>query len=74
MHFSFATIVAIVPLLASATPLAQSPRVTIPISKRSNLRRHDGSVDVEALKSAVVASTTYFISFLIDYFMISHLP
>lgn len=57
MHFSLATILAVLPLLASATPLAQSPRVTIPISKRSNLRRSDGSVNAEALKGSVAAST-----------------
>jgi hypothetical protein len=62
MRFSLATIITVVPLLASATPLVQSPRVTIPISKRTNLRRQDGSVDVEALKASVSASTAYVIS------------
>lgn len=64
MHFSLATILAVLPLLASATPLAQSPRVTIPISKRSNLRRSDGSVNAEALKGSVAASTGYVIMIL----------
>jgi hypothetical protein len=65
MHFSLATLIIVVPLLASATPLAQSPRVTIPISRRINLRRQDGSVDIDALKTSVSASTAYVI-FLLD--------
>src|SRR5271170_2455028 len=64
MHFSLATIIAVVPLLASATPLAYSPRTTIPISKRANLHRDDGSVDTEALKASVAASTAYVMSLL----------
>jgi hypothetical protein len=64
MHFSLATLIIVVPLLASATPLAQSPRVTIPISKRTNLRRQDGSVDISALTGSVSASIAYVISFL----------
>ena len=65
MHLSLAAIIVVVPLLASATPLAQSPRVTIPISKTTNLHRNDGSLDVEALKRSVAASTEYVI-FLLD--------
>lgn len=64
MHFSLATIIAIVPLLASATPLSQSPHATIPIFKRTDRRRHDGSVDFEALKRSVSASIAYVISFI----------
>jgi cathepsin D len=59
MYFSLATIIAVVPLLASATPLPQSPQVKIPIFQKTNLRRHDGSIDAEALKRFVAASTAY---------------
>jgi cathepsin D len=57
MHFSLATILAIVPLLASASPLAQQPRVTIPLQKKSNVYRTDGSVNVDVLKGQIAAST-----------------
>jgi hypothetical protein len=77
MRFSLTTVIAIVPLLASATPLAQPLHVTIPISKKTDLRRDDGSVDIEALKASVSASTTYIIPFLdrsswdLTYFIVS---
>jgi hypothetical protein len=64
MRFLFATIIAVVPLLASATPIVQSPHVTIPISKSTNLRRDDGSVDIKALRDSIAASTEYVISLL----------
>lgn len=57
MHFSLATIIAVLPLLASATPIAQQPRVTIPLSKRTNVFRRDGSVDIEVMKSQAAHST-----------------
>jgi hypothetical protein len=58
MLFALATIIAVVPLFAAASPLSQPPHITIPISKRANFRRDDGSVDAEALKASVAASTT----------------
>lgn len=57
MHFSLATILVIVPLLASASPLAQQPRVTIPLQKKSNVYRSDGSVNIDVLKGQIAAST-----------------
>ncbi|CAG8584287.1 9925_t:CDS:2 [Acaulospora colombiana] len=57
MQFSLATILAVLPLLAAASPIAQQPRVTIPLSKRSNVRRADGSVDIEVMKLQVAHST-----------------
>jgi hypothetical protein len=63
MHLSLATVMAIIPLLASATPLAQFPRITMPISKRTTLRRDDGSVNIEALKASVAAVTAYCLPF-----------
>jgi len=50
MHFSLATIIAVLPLLAAASPIAQKPRITIPLTKRTNVYRSDGSVDIEVLK------------------------
>lgn len=57
MHFSLATILAVVPLLVSAAPTTQKPRVTIPLSKRTNVYRSDGSVDIDALKLHAAHST-----------------
>ncbi|PVF94542.1 acid protease [Serendipita vermifera] len=57
MQFSLATILAVLPLLAAASPLAQQPRVTIPLTKRSNVRRADGSVDIDVMKLQVAHST-----------------
>lgn len=54
MHFSLATILAVVPLLASASPLAQSPRATIPLSKRSNLYKEDGALNLDVLRGQLV--------------------
>lgn len=67
MHFPLATLVALIPLLASASPITESPRIVIPISKRSSLRHEDGSVNVDALKSSVSASVKYI---FLSYFMI----
>jgi len=64
MHFSLAKFIAAVPLLASATPLAHSTHVKIPVSKRSNLQRDHGSVNIKALKASVAATTAYVISLL----------
>jgi hypothetical protein len=47
MHFSFATILAVVPLAVSA---ANTTHTTIPLKKHSKVYRRDGSVDLEALK------------------------
>jgi cathepsin D len=57
MHFPITTILAVLPLLASATPIAQHPRVTIPLTKRTNVFRQDGSVDIEVLKIQAASST-----------------
>jgi len=57
MHFSLATILAVVPLLVSAVPTAQKPRITIPLNKRTNVYRSDGSVNIENLKLQAAHST-----------------
>jgi cathepsin D len=57
MHFSLATILAVVPLLVSAAPTVQKPRIHIPLTKRSNVLRRDGSVDIEVLKLQAAHST-----------------
>jgi hypothetical protein len=56
MHFSLAIILTIVPLLASASPLVEQPRVTIPLFERSNLHLPDGSVNVEKLSGYLASS------------------
>jgi cathepsin D len=63
MHYSLATILAVLPLLVSAVPTAQKPRITIPLNKRTNVYRSDGSVDIEVLKLQAAHSTAYVISF-----------
>jgi hypothetical protein len=50
MHFSLTTILIIVPLLVSATPTPEKPFITIPLNKRIDVYRSDGSVDIEVLK------------------------
>jgi cathepsin D len=56
MQFSLATILAVLPLLAAASPIAQQPRITIPLTKRTNVFRSDGSVDIEKMKIQVAHS------------------
>jgi cathepsin D len=57
MHFSLATILAVVPLLVSAAPTPQKPRLSIPLDKHTNVYRSDGSVDIEVLKLQAAHST-----------------
>jgi hypothetical protein len=57
MHFSLTTIFIAVPLLVSATPTVEKPRITIPLNKRTNVYRGDGSVDIDVLKLQVAYST-----------------
>jgi hypothetical protein len=64
MHFSLATILVVVPLLVSAAPTTQKPRVTIPLRKHTNIYRSDGSVNTEALKLQAAHSVAYVISSL----------
>lgn len=59
MYFSLATIIAVLPLLAAASPVAQKPRVTIPLTKRTDVYRRDGSVDIEVMKLQAAHSTAY---------------
>lgn len=68
MHFPIATILAVLPLLASATPIAQSPRVTVPLTKRTNVFHRDGSVNIEVLKTQAAAASAYvYISTLLPH-------
>ena len=62
MHFSLATVLAVVPLLVSAAPTSQKPHLTIPLNKRTDVYRRDGSVDIEVLKLQAAHSTGYVIS------------
>ena len=57
MHFSLATVLAVAPLLAAASPLAKQPLTTIPLSKKSNLYAQDGSLNLDALRGQLAAST-----------------
>jgi len=59
MHFSTATILAVLPLLVSAAPTTQKPRVTVPLSRHTNVYRSDGSVDVKILKLQAAHSVSY---------------
>jgi hypothetical protein len=62
MHLSLATILAVVPLVVSATNTTQTPHVTIPLKMRGDFYRSDGSVDIEALKRNADYTTAYVIS------------
>ncbi|KAG9052915.1 hypothetical protein FS842_009044 [Serendipita sp. 407] len=57
MHFSVATLLTIAPLLALSSPVPQSPRATIPLSRRSNLYREDGSLDLAVLRGQLSRTT-----------------
>lgn len=59
MHFQLSTILTIAPLLVSAVPTAQKPRITIPLTKRSDFGCPDGVADVEGLQLHVAYSTAY---------------
>ncbi|KAI0044494.1 acid protease [Auriscalpium vulgare] len=60
MYFSGAFILAALPFLAAAGPIAEAPEArsgaAIPITKRSALHRPDGSVNAEVLKRKVRSS------------------
>lgn len=59
MHFQLSTILTIAPLLVSAVPTAQKPRITIPLTKRSDFGCPDGVADVEGLQLHATHSTEY---------------
>jgi hypothetical protein len=59
MHFSLAAGLAVVLLVAST---AHTTHTTIPLSRRTNVYRSDGSVDLEELKRETDHSTAYVIS------------
>jgi hypothetical protein len=61
MNFSLAAILAVVLLVASAVHTAHT---RIPLSRRTNVYRSDGSVDLEALKRETDHSTAYVNSLL----------
>jgi cathepsin D len=56
MHFSLATIIAVVPLLASASPLAKQPHSTVSLARKSHLHQEDGSLDADKLKGHLAVS------------------
>jgi cathepsin D len=64
MHFSLATILAVVPLVLSAANTTQTPPVTIPLKRHGSVYRSDGSVDMEALKWNADYTTAYVIPLL----------
>jgi hypothetical protein len=59
MRFSSTTIFIIAPLLVSANPTTEKPRITIPLNKGTNFYHSDGSVDIEVLKRQAAYSTVY---------------
>jgi cathepsin D len=60
MYFSLAMILAVVSLVVSAA--TKKPHATIPLNKRTNINRSDGSVDFNVLKRQTYYSTAYVIS------------
>ena len=57
MHFSTAVVVAALPFLTAALPSpAPKSGITIDISKRSNSRRADGSIDKTQIKANIKSS------------------
>lgn len=52
MHFTTATILACLPFLVAASPVAQAPRVKVPLAKRSSLA-DNGVVNVDNLRSSL---------------------
>jgi cathepsin D len=61
MHFFLAPIFAVGFLLVSAARTTQKPRITIPLNKRTDIYRSDGSVDIKVLKRQTAQSTAYVI-------------
>ena len=59
MNFSLAAILAVVLIVVST---AHTTHTRIPLSRRTNVYRSDGSVDLEALKRETDHSTAYVIS------------
>jgi hypothetical protein len=72
MHFSLATILAVVPLVLSAANTTQTPHVTIPLKRHGSLYRSDGSVDLEALKRNADYTTAYVIPPLTCESLLTH--
>jgi cathepsin D len=62
MHFTIATILAVIPVVVSAANTTQTPHVTIPLKRRGNIYRSDGAVDLEALKRNSNHTAAYVIS------------
>ncbi|KAI0064042.1 acid protease [Artomyces pyxidatus] len=62
MRFPTEFVLAALPVLSAAVPLAVPARsgISIPISKRSDLRHPDGSVDTHALRASVARSVAKF--------------
>ncbi|KII94327.1 hypothetical protein PLICRDRAFT_101811 [Plicaturopsis crispa FD-325 SS-3] len=58
MHFTIGTVLAVLPLLATATPVAKQPRATIPLHRRNNLVKDDGSVNADALRAQLARATS----------------
>ncbi|KAI0058619.1 acid protease [Artomyces pyxidatus] len=56
MYFSAAFVLAALPSLATAIPVAEPSGQAIPIARRNNLRRADGTVDVSKLSRKITHS------------------
>lgn len=57
MHFSLATILAVLPIFAAASPVAQVPRAKIGLAKRSNTTNSDGTVNAANLRAQLAGAT-----------------
>src|SRR5271170_1558123 len=62
MHFSLTAILAVILVVVSTAHTTQERNITIPLSKRTNIYRSDGSLDLEALERQIDHSTAYIIS------------
>jgi cathepsin D len=56
MYFTFATLLTVLPLFATASPITQAPRAKIDLNKRSHLTQRDGSVNAANLRAHLAAS------------------
>lgn len=57
MYFSLATVLAVLPIFAAASPVAQVPRAKIGLTKRSNTTNADGTVNAANLRAQLASST-----------------
>lgn len=74
MHFTLATSIVALAILAAAAPRPAGQRIgtAIPIAKRSRLVNADNSVNIDALKSHVASVKAYVVC-VATSFLLKHL-